>query len=241
MTIVDGQTKSFLIESLINSQPRELSQHAHKVALLSVGMARLYGCSEERIHRIYIGCLLHDIGKQFIPPAVLHKRAMLNRDDVAQLRLHPESGYRYLSLFLTDGEILNTVLYHHERLNGRGYPLGLKYDEIPLGARICAVADVWDALTSNRCYRKAWSRMQACDLIWSSADSQFDRDIAFIFLEFIEQQSVYDSRPDDGAPEAGFRPASRVRLFEGLAPFISSNIEGYTTAAQDNPLHSQIQ
>ena len=206
----------FILESLVNSQPRELSQHAHRVALLSAGVAHLYGCNEEITHQIYLGCLLHDIGKQFISSTILHKNTILTRNDVTQLQLHPEFGYRYLSHFMSNGDILNIVLYHHERWNGSGYPYGLKYDEISLGARICAITDVWDALTTDRCYRRAWRPMQACEYIWACAGYHFDRDISFLFLELIERLSSSGSIRDEGVFDTNLKPASRVRILEGV-------------------------
>lgn len=212
--IEDLRMKYSILENLVNSQPGSLRQHVHNVALLSERVARLYGCDPDCAHRIYLGCLLHDIGKQFLSPTVLHKRDMLDRGEISQLRRHPELGYRYLSHFISDGEILSTILYHHEYWDGSGYPYGLKHGEISLGARICAVADVWDALTSDRCYRRAWSPFQACDFIWASAGSHFDREIAFLFLDLIEQLSVSGSIRDEDKPETVIRPASRIRLLD---------------------------
>lgn len=176
-----------LIE-LIQPQPGDLFQHSHSVARLAHKLSDVAGCSKQEQDHIRIGCLLHDIGKQFIPNTILEKESRLSHSDFRQVQQHPWLGYAYLNAFVSNPTILNTVLYHHERWNGTGYPYGFKGDQIPLGARICALADVWDALVTNRCYRSAWSMTQAADFIWAGAGSQFDPHLALQFLTIIEAE-----------------------------------------------------
>jgi len=178
-------SKHGILEELIRSQSVELLQHSQTVAGLSVSLAEVAGCSASEQEQIYLGSLLHDIGKQFIPSSILEKKGRLSPVEFSHMQQHPWCGYAYLINFVSDATILNTVLYHHERWNGTGYPYGLEQEEIPLGARICALADVWDALTSDRCYRNAWSTPQAADLLWAGAGSMFDPYLTFQFLTLV--------------------------------------------------------
>jgi HD-GYP domain-containing protein (c-di-GMP phosphodiesterase class II) len=176
-----------ILEELIQSQPLDLLRHSQSVALLASNLSEAEGCSVSERDRIHIGSLLHDIGKQFVPSSILEKKGKLSPAEFRQIQQHPWSGYAYLINFISDATILNTVLYHHERWNGTGYPYGLEQDEIPLGARICALADVWDALTSDRCYRSAWTMSQAVDLLWAGAGSIFDPHLTFQFINMLEE------------------------------------------------------
>jgi putative nucleotidyltransferase with HDIG domain len=177
-----------LLEELIQRQPGELRRHSQAVACMVADLAETAGCSMVERERIRTGSLLHDIGKQFIPTSIMDKKEKLSPMEFSRVQQHPWLGYAYLNSFASDPIILNTVLYHHERWNGTGYPYGLVGDQIPLGARICALADVWDALVSDRCYRSAWSLTQALELIWAGAGSLFDPDLSYQFLNMIEAQ-----------------------------------------------------
>src|SRR5262245_18827509 len=144
------------MRELIQSQPRDLVKHSRAVSCKASDLAVVAGCSRGEQDRIRVGSLLHDIGKQFIPISILEKKDRLSRTEFRRIQEHPWIGDSYLNNFVSDPIILNTVLYHHERWNGTGYPYGLEGEQIPLGARVCALADVWDALISDRCYRSAW-------------------------------------------------------------------------------------
>jgi HD-GYP domain-containing protein (c-di-GMP phosphodiesterase class II) len=173
---------------LVATQPPDLLRHSESVAGLAARLSIAAGCSRAEQERIRLGSLLHDIGKQFIPRSILEKEGRLTPAEFARIQKHPWIGYTYLNDFVSDAVILQTVLYHHERWNGTGYPHGLKGDHIPLEARICALADVWDALVSDRCYRSAWNATQAMELIWAGAGSLFDPMLASQFLSIVEDQ-----------------------------------------------------
>lgn len=202
MVTIGNNINVLQLEAIANIQSKDLKHHAHNVAILSMELARLCECEEQTVRHIYIGGLLHDIGKQFIPPGILNKNSKFTQEEFEQVKLHPWKGYTYLHNLTSDHIILNTVLYHHERWNGSGYPYGLRSNEIPLGARICAVIDVWDALISDRCYRSALNMIQACDLIWTGAGSLFDPDVVYLFLKLIEDKSAE-------CRSLNFRPASQ--------------------------------
>lgn len=182
------------LRELMKSQPLELFQHSHAVARLAGDLAQAAGCSRADQERIQIGSLLHDIGKQFIPAAILEKRQPLSRVEYLRVQQHAWLGYAYLNSFVSDSVLLNTVLYHHECWDGGGYPYRMKGDQIPIGARICALADVWDALTSERCYRPAWSVPEAAEYIWDRAGSCFDRALAHEFLYMLETRAAREGR-----------------------------------------------
>ncbi|MBI5963743.1 MAG: HD domain-containing protein [Chloroflexi bacterium] len=175
------------LSGLLAHQPAELVRHSQNVADLSSALAALLGCPSDEIDKIYIGSLLHDIGKQFLPASILEKREKFTDREFGLVQMHTWKGYTYLNNFIADPAILHTVLYHHERWNGTGYPYHLAQNQIPLSARICAIADVWDALISDRCYRRALNMTQALDLIWTGAGSLFDPKIAAGFVSLIAE------------------------------------------------------
>ena len=181
---------------LIHSLPQDLIDHSGSVSRKASDLSVMAGCSVDEQDRIRMGSLLHDIGKQFVPVAVLEKSDRLSRNEFRQIQEHPWIGYSYLTHFSSDSMMLNTVLYHHERWNGTGYPFGLMGEHIPLGARICALADVWDALISHRCYRGAWSLTRAVDLIWAGAGSLFDPQLTYQFLSMIVDAYSHNTRSD---------------------------------------------
>ncbi len=163
--------------------------HGARVAELALALGQALGLSGERLHHLYWGGLLHDLGKIGIPDAILLKPGPLTEEEFALVRQHPLWGYEILKeIPFIPQTVLNAVRYHHERWDGQGYPEGLKRWEIPLEARILAVADVWDALTSDRPYRPAYSPRQACEYIRAHAGKQFDPRVVRVFLGWIKEQ-----------------------------------------------------
>ena len=132
------------------------------------------------------GALLHDIGKLAVPESILKKAGPLTNEEWVIMRTHPVHAYDLLSTIVFLHQAIDIPYCHHERWDGSGYPQGLKKDQIPLAARIFAVVDVWDALTSKRPYREAWPEEKAREYIKSQAGLHFDPAIvkAFINLEY---------------------------------------------------------
>ena len=126
--------------------------------------------------------LLHDIGKIGIEESILNKPGRLTEEEMTQMKKHPEIGYRILSSVNDMAEMANYVLAHHERIDGKGYPKGLKGMEIPLQARIIAIADAYDAMTSHRSYRTAMSEKQAINELLRSAGTQLDSYLVDVFV-----------------------------------------------------------
>jgi len=140
--------------------------HARRVAAYAERIAQRTGLSTEQVETIRIGGLLHDIGKiAFSPDLLSNKRERLSAAMRAEIQRHPEIGVRFLNAIHVAQPVIDCVRYHHERLDGSGYPFGLKADAIPLGARIISVADCFDALTTDRSYQKGRTTAEAVEII----------------------------------------------------------------------------
>ncbi|MBI3738319.1 MAG: HD-GYP domain-containing protein [Chloroflexi bacterium] len=140
---------------------KETQGHSHRVTELTLRLARACGLHGEDLEYLYRGALLHDIGKMAIPDSILMKKTLLNDEEWKVMRAHPKIAYDMLSSISFLRPALVIPAYHHEWWNGEGYPSGLSGEQIPLPARIFAIIDVWDALLSDRPYRKAWSKDRA--------------------------------------------------------------------------------
>ncbi|MBI5353879.1 MAG: PAS domain S-box protein [Chloroflexi bacterium] len=164
----------------------ETEGHTRRVAQMTLDLARVMGIEEGEMENIRRGVLLHDIGKMGVRDSILLKPGALNEHEWEIMRQHPEYAYKLLKPI----EYLHTALdipyCHHEKWDGTGYPRGLKYEEIPLKARIFAIVDVWDALTSDRPYRLAWSKEKALAHITEQRGKHFDPAIVDAFLKIVE-------------------------------------------------------
>ena len=169
----------------LDLRDRETEGHSQRVTELTVQLARAAGLSDEQIAHIRRGALLHDIGKLGIPDSILLKPGSLTPEEWVIMRRHPEYAFGMLSPIEYLRPALDIPYCHHERWDGTGYPRGLKGDQIPLAARLFAVADVWDALQSDRPYRARWPREQALEYIRSQAGKHFDPEVVELFLKVI--------------------------------------------------------
>lgn len=163
---------------------RETAGHSRRVVDLTLDLACRMGldCDTETVANLRRGALLHDIGKMAIPDHILLKPDVLTEDEWRIMRQHPLYSYRLLSGISYLQSALDIPRYHHERWNGSGYPEGLKNKAIPLAARIFSVVDVFDALTSNRPYRPAWTEQAARDYLFQQAGLLFDSSVVEAFL-----------------------------------------------------------
>jgi len=167
---------------------RETEGHTLRVTDLTIQLARMAGIDEDEILHIRRGSLLHDMGKLGIPDSILHKPGPLNEEEWQLMRKHPTFAYEMIAPIDYLKKAIDIPYCHHERWDGSGYPRGLKGEEIPLIARIFAVVDVYDALTSDRPYRSAWSKEKTLDYISSLRSIQFDPQIVDLFFELIESE-----------------------------------------------------
>ncbi|HET9913660.1 MAG TPA: HD-GYP domain-containing protein [Anaerolineales bacterium] len=166
----------------------ETMGHSQRIVELTLTLAKKLGVRDMDLMHIRRGALLHDIGKMGIPDAILHKPGMLTEEEWVVMRKHPVYARDYFSSVSYLTPALDIPYFHHERWDGTGYPQGLKGEEIPLAARIFAVVDVWDALTSDRPYRPAWSKEKTLGYIQEQAGRQFDPRIVEVFVESIKNR-----------------------------------------------------
>lgn len=162
---------------------RETEGHAARVTQLTLRLARLMGMSDQELMHIRHGALLHDIGKMAIPDGILFKAGALDAAEWEIMRRHPTFAYEMLSPIVYLRQALDVPYCHHEKWDGTGYPRALKGEQIPLAARIFAVVDVWDALCSDRPYRRAWSEEMASAYIRDQAGKHFDPQVVEEFLK----------------------------------------------------------
>jgi HD-GYP domain-containing protein (c-di-GMP phosphodiesterase class II) len=160
----------------------EPAGHISQVTEMTVAFAREAGLSKVELTHVKRGAFLHDIGKMGIPEQILHKPGLLTPQEWVIMHMHPQYAYDLLAPIVYLYPALDIPYCHHEKWDGSGYPRGLRGAEIPRAARIFAVVDVWDALTSERPYRKAWSEEQARQYIQDQSGVYFDPAVVKIFL-----------------------------------------------------------
>ncbi len=169
----------------LDLRDKETEGHSQRVTEMTVRLARTYGLSEAELEQVRWGSLLHDIGKMGVPDGILLKPGALTDEEWIVMRKHPTFAFEMLSPIRFLRLALDIPYCHHEKWDGTGYPRGLKGDQIPLTARIFAIVDVWDALTSERSYRAAWSEEEAEIYIQNSSGTYFDPKAVDIFMQVI--------------------------------------------------------
>jgi HD-GYP domain-containing protein (c-di-GMP phosphodiesterase class II) len=165
---------------------RETQGHALRVTEATLHLARAMGIPDFMMTHIRRGALLHDVGKLGIPDSILHKPGPLTPEEWEIMRKHPVYADQMLSPVDYLRPAKDIPAYHHERWDGSGYPKGLKKNQIPKAARIFAVIDVWDALSSDRPYRTAWNDLRILDYINTLKGREFDPDVVRVFLREFE-------------------------------------------------------
>jgi len=184
-----GTIINAILSTLHEKNPRE-EQHSKRVSELCQKIGREIKLPEIQINNLKVVGLLHDIGKIAIDESVLNKPGKLTDKEWDEIKRHPDIGYRILSSSHEMSEIAKYVLAHHERYDGLGYPKGLKGDEIPFVSRIIAIADAYDAMTSERSYRSALPKDVAIDRLQKNAGIQFDPELVSVFIEKVLKINV---------------------------------------------------
>jgi diguanylate cyclase (GGDEF)-like protein len=181
----------YALAATVDAKDHYTYGHSKKVSKYSCDIATAMGFSEEKINTVRIAGLLHDIGKIGVSDEILCKKTSLNDEEWEPIKAHPSMGVSILKHVASIKECLPGVQYHHERYDGNGYPQGLKGDNIPIDARILAVADTYDAMTSSRPYRNnPLSSQKAIEELIHCAGAQFDPKIVKVFVKLLSQTPV---------------------------------------------------
>lgn len=184
------------IAEAIDAKDTYTNGHSGRVADYSREIAKRYGYSEQKQKDIYMMGLLHDVGKIGVPDAVINKPAKLNDEEYELIKNHPVMGARILKNIKEMPSLATGARWHHERYDGKGYPDGLSGSEIPEEARIIAVADAYDAMSSRRSYREPLPQGVVREEIMKGKGTQFDPEFAQIMLEMIDEDTSYTMRED---------------------------------------------
>ncbi len=224
---------AFTLGEVIESRSRETANHVRRVAAMSEYMAAMMGMSVEESRKIALASSMHDIGKIGIPDSVLNKPGKLTYDEFEIVKTHATIGYEILSRAGGDLFDLAAVIAHehHERWDGGGYPRGLRGDSIALEARIVSVVDVFDALSHDRVYKKAWDMDRVLDFLGEERGAQFDPMVVDMFLE--NSRALIDislSMPDEDRCDLFTLHDNMEERSEAVAPTVKGRVLNYSTA-----------
>ena len=219
--------------------------HSLSVAVLSIAIGQHLGLDRNDLHHLGKCAMMHDIGKVEVPIEILHKPTRLSNDEFNVVRHHSASGFNFLvNQNIGDDKLRSGVLYHHEKVNGKGYPHGLTGNLIPLWGRIISVGDVYDALTSNRPYRRPMLPSEAIEYIMGGIGSNFDYDIVKAFAQrvalypvgsFVELSNGHTAVVLN--TQSGLRPVVRI-LETGAVADLRSDMK-YLSTVITRPLSKQ--
>ena len=181
---------TFALVEAIDAKDSYTNGHSKRVAEYSVMIGKKAGKSQEELEDIYLIALLHDVGKIGIPDAIINKKGKLTDEEYEIIKKHPAVGREILSKISISPELAIGASFHHERYDGKGYPFGLKGEEIPEIARIIAVADTYDAMASKRSYRDVLSKEKILSELKKSIGTQFDPKFAEIMIGFLDENII---------------------------------------------------
>jgi len=174
----------FSLARAIEARDRFTEQHVERVAEHAVALAARAGFADDDLPNVRYGGILHDIGKIGVPDHILNKPGRLTDDEMDTMKRHPVIGYEICRPLKSLAGALPLIRYHHEKLDGSGYPDGLEGDAVPISARIMAICDIYDACTSTRAYRTAMPHERVCDILRSDAQAgKLDADLVALFLD----------------------------------------------------------
>ena len=179
------------LSGAIDAKDTYTNGHSTRVAEYSREIARRIGLSEKEQDDIYMMGLLHDVGKIGVPDAIINKPAKLTDEEYSIIKQHPIMGAEILKNITEFPKLSTGARWHHERYDGRGYPDGISGEEIPLEARIIAIADAYDAMSSRRSYRNVLPQSQICSEVQKGKGTQFDPAFAEIMLSMIDEDIDY--------------------------------------------------
>src|SRR5581483_11167221 len=200
------------------------AQHSVRVAETSRKLAQRLGLPHEQVDEITLAARVHDLGKIGIPSDILLKHGKLDAEEMAVMQTHPRVGVDILQKYHNFQGTLPIVLHHHERYDGKGYPDGIAGEEIPLGARIVGQADAYDAMTSDRPYRKGMRPEVALQRVSEASGTQFDPVVAGVFVAMMREElaAAGQALPETGGSLAGH--ALPTLIPEQIAAGAESNV-----------------
>ena len=199
---------SLRVLKYLNLNAQETNTHLSNVVTLTTELLSYvekkanYGIDYKYKASIINASLLHDIGKAAIPEKILYKRGALNENERMIIETHPLTGVYLLKKIVANGRLMkeksfeennilaNVIMYHHERWDGKGYPNGIKGEEIPIESRVITIVDIYDALTSERCYKKAWTKEQALVYLKEEKGKIFDPELVSNFIEMMQKKEA---------------------------------------------------
>src|SRR5947209_925074 len=213
----------------IDAKDQTAQTHIRRVQIYAAGVARSMGLSEPEVQGVKTAALLHDIGKLAVPEHILSKPGPLTQEEFQKIRIHPQVGAEIIAAVPFPYPVAPLILSHHERWDGKGYPQGLRGEEIPVGARILTIVDYYDAVTTDGPYHKALTHDSAIGLLRHETGRALDPKLVPLFIEHlpalvaelgIQEQPTTDAEPPDaigGSTAVGLIPASGANAFENIA------------------------
>jgi putative nucleotidyltransferase with HDIG domain len=186
---ISQKLQTSIAQLLLSRRDDKTEEHTSLVVELSVSLARELGMKEQSLEHIHMGAQFHDIGMSSIPDSIHLKPGPLTYEERKVIMTHVTLGKKILQPLGLSATVIDLVYHHHERWDGSGYPNRLAAEDIPLSARLFAVVNVFDALTSSRPYRKAWSQDRAIDYITDQAGKHFDPNIVEKFLIVVQREN----------------------------------------------------
>ncbi|ATY33730.1 phosphodiesterase [Sphingomonas psychrotolerans] len=230
---VDRNPAMFIDMARLKSKDEYTYLHSVSVCALMVNLARQLALGEPTVRSMGLAGLLHDVGKMSVPDTILNKPGRLNEAEFALIRAHPQQGHAMLEKGegITQ-EVLDVSLLHHEKIDGSGYPFGLKGNAISLAARMGAICDVYDALTSDRAYKQGWTPLRTATEMYGW-EGHFDRELLFKFFRSIGVVPpgllvrMRSNRLGIVLPDGAKETRSKVRIFHcalGRAPLTLEDV-----------------
>jgi HD-GYP domain-containing protein (c-di-GMP phosphodiesterase class II) len=180
----------FALNQMLDLKDLDTGMHSTRLAEWAVRVGEHFGMMESELGDLETGAILHDVGKVGVPDAILNKPGKLDPEERKQVERHSEYGWAILRTIPTFERTSLLVLHHHERIDGKGYPTGLSGEDIPVGARIICVIDSFDAMISDRSYRKGLPVEEAIRRLRADSDTQFDRGVVDQFVRIVARDFV---------------------------------------------------